>query len=224
VQKDIYFDDLTITHAKSKIIQAQDYYPFGLTFNSYQRENSVTSSFQYSGKEQQDELGLAWMDFGARMYDAQLGRWHVADPLADLFVGCSSYAYAYDNPIRFTDPFGMSNEDKVEDDGEVDRTALQFKNGVYQVGVYYSDNTTGSTSAVAGCAFCSNRIGGDLLSKSAIKLHQNLPSPAELERRFGPSFIDFFNRVVMPELKKWDEVGSMTEQEKVNAIIGIIIR
>jgi len=107
VQQDIYFDDLTITHDKSKVVQADDYYPFGLTFNSYQRENSVTNNFLYNGKEQQNELDLGWLDYGARMYMPEIGRWHVIDPLAEKARSWTPYRYAFNNPLRFIDPDGM---------------------------------------------------------------------------------------------------------------------
>ena len=38
---EVFFDDLKVTHTKSPVIQQDDYYPFGLAFNSYKRENSV---------------------------------------------------------------------------------------------------------------------------------------------------------------------------------------
>jgi RHS repeat-associated protein len=75
-----FFDDFTVTHSKSPVLQAEDYYPFGLVATGYRRENSTGQSFKYNGKELQDELGLGWLDYGARMYMPEIGRWGVVDP------------------------------------------------------------------------------------------------------------------------------------------------
>ena len=55
---EVYFDDFKMEHVKSPVVSSQDYYSFGLTFGSYQRENSVSNQYQYNGKERQDELNL----------------------------------------------------------------------------------------------------------------------------------------------------------------------
>ncbi len=55
-----------------------------------------------------DDLGLDMYDFGARFQDPALGRWFVVDALADEpeQIDKSPYAYAWNNPIYYTDPDG----------------------------------------------------------------------------------------------------------------------
>jgi RHS repeat-associated protein len=87
-------------------VQLDDYYPFGLTFNSCLRENTTQNRYQYNGKEKQCELDLGWLDYGARSYMPETGRWGVIDPLASKASGWSPYRYAFDNPVKFVDPNG----------------------------------------------------------------------------------------------------------------------
>ncbi len=103
---EVFFDDLKVTQIKSAVVQTDDYYPFGLTFNSYHRENSVPNQFQYNDKEKYDELGIGWVDYGARMYMPEIGRWGGIDPKADKFYAWSPYAYVLDNPVNLIDPDG----------------------------------------------------------------------------------------------------------------------
>lgn len=97
----------------SEIISEKNYYPFGLEHKGYNNvvssnSNSVAQNFGYNGKENNPELGIEWMDFGARNYDAALGRWMNIDPLAEQMRRHSPYNYAFDNPVYFIDPDGMS--------------------------------------------------------------------------------------------------------------------
>lgn len=79
----MFFDDLRIDYTHSPVVQADDYYPFGLAFNSY--SSGVKNDFLYNGKELQDELDLGWYDYHARQYDPTVGRFMSVDPHADLY-------------------------------------------------------------------------------------------------------------------------------------------
>ena len=92
-----------------QIVEENNYYPFGLKHKGYNANiNGTHHKYMFGGKELSEELGLNTYDFGARNYDAALGRWMNLDPLAEKMRRHSPYNYAFDNPVFFIDPDGMA--------------------------------------------------------------------------------------------------------------------
>jgi RHS repeat-associated protein len=91
------------------ILEENNFYPFGLKQKGY--NNNVTSTniaqnYKYNGKELSEEFGLNWHDYGARRYDASIGRWMSTDPYAEKYETLSPYAYVSNNPVNAIDPDG----------------------------------------------------------------------------------------------------------------------
>jgi hypothetical protein len=51
--------------------------------------------YQYDGKEKEDELDLGWMDYGARMYMPEIGRWGVSDPKAESYESEGTFLFVF---------------------------------------------------------------------------------------------------------------------------------
>ncbi len=101
------------------ILQEDAYYPFGMNIAGLSSANTnPENKYKYNGKELEDEFGLDWYDYGARFYDAALGRWHVVDPLCEIARRWTPYQYAYNNPIRFIDPDGKVVDDYFNKNGK----------------------------------------------------------------------------------------------------------
>jgi len=79
---DVYFYQMTVAHTSGPIVRVDDYYPFGMTFNTGELAGALTNKYLYNGKELQNELGLDWYDYIARQYDPAIGRFLSIDPAA----------------------------------------------------------------------------------------------------------------------------------------------
>lgn len=91
----------------NEVVQENHYYPFGLnTEGPWMNDAAIDNKYQYNGKEWNNDFGLNWNDYGARWYDAAIGKWHAVDPLTVKYQNWSPYNYALNNPIIYVDPDG----------------------------------------------------------------------------------------------------------------------
>ena len=96
------------------VVGYDDYDPWGyiLEGRTQPTEWSVTQGVaenKFTGKERDEEHSLNWDFFGARYYDAEIGRWMSVDPLANIAPELSPYQYSRNNPVLLFDPDGKSD-------------------------------------------------------------------------------------------------------------------
>ena len=84
--------------------ETNHYYPFGGVFAN----STNVQPYKYNGKELDTKKGLNWYDYGARHYDAAVGRFHTQDRFAEKYYPMSPYQYGANNPVNCIDVNGDS--------------------------------------------------------------------------------------------------------------------
>ena len=108
---------------------------------------------KYNGKEWQDELGLNWYDYGARNYQADIGRWINLDPMAEQRAWASPYNFVQGNPLNRIDADGMLDGDYYGRDGTYLGT-----DGIDDDKVYIADNVTKNNKGIVTSATNSQEL------------------------------------------------------------------
>ena len=111
-----------IADENGNIEEVNHYYPFGGTFAS----TPSVQPYKYNGKELDRKGGLGWYDYGARMYDAALGRWHAVDRFSEKYYSMSPYQYAANNPVNIVDINGDSLSIQANPNGLLDQIKSYF--------------------------------------------------------------------------------------------------
>jgi RHS repeat-associated protein len=177
----VFFDNLQVIHTKGQLLEETHYYPFGLVMSgiSSKSASSLINRQKFTGKELQsqefsDGSGLEWTDFGARMYDNQIGRWHAVDPLTHETPFESPYSAMGNNPILNIDPDGQSWEPIGKDGKVVQLSDKENINGYRWVG--YDKDDKGNMVARANTvetAYTFGAKGMTTLSSEGYKANTN---------------------------------------------------
>ncbi|MBS1487835.1 MAG: hypothetical protein JST43_09625 [Bacteroidetes bacterium] len=95
----VYFDDFKVTITPTNILQANEYYPFGmLAPASWTRTTATPNNFLANGgTELNTTTGVYDLEF--RNFDPVLGRMMQVDPMASSMPFHTPYHYSYNNPV-----------------------------------------------------------------------------------------------------------------------------
>lgn len=102
-----------VTDATGTACFQADYLPYGQENTPAGATNTCSTSYKFTSYERDAETGLDYAF--ARYYNQRTVRFMSADPLAGEASDPQSlnrYAYVRNNPVRFTDPFGMDHFDE----------------------------------------------------------------------------------------------------------------
>ena len=120
--------------------EVNHYYPFGGVFAS----TSSVQPYKYNGKELDTKKGLNWYDYGARHYDAAVGRFATVDPSSESYYETSPYAYCLNTPINMIDPDGNDGIFITFPDYQIS-TPIGRVGGLGHAGVLLINNKSGLT-------------------------------------------------------------------------------
>ena len=135
-----------VVNGSNELVSAQDYDQWGYLLQS-RTYASNESKFKFTEKERDAESNYDY--FGARYYDARIGRWGSVDPLQGKEPSKTPYHYTSDNPINKIDPTGL-DDIYFKDGVEVDRKVSEGffgKIGNWLFGdTYYVQSKSGNES------------------------------------------------------------------------------
>ena len=120
--KDHQGNNRVVINQSGTVEETNHYYPFGGVFGT----TGNTQPYKYNGKELDTKKGLNWYDYGARHYDAALGRFTTNDRFAEKYYSMSPYQYVANNPVNNIDVNGDTIVVNPNPNGLIDNVKMFF--------------------------------------------------------------------------------------------------
>ena len=170
--KDHQGNNRVVISQSGTVEETSHYYPFGGTFASA----GNVQPYKYNGKEYDSKKGLNWYDYGARHYDAALGRFETVDPSAENYFKTSLYAYCGNSPISRIDPTGADwYEDKQGN--------LRWQEGSEALKGYTNIGSSASI-ALGNDNYLNFYQNGGILANQAVNAFDLIASCGKLQNQF----------------------------------------
>ena len=142
--KDHQGNNRVVISQSGTVEETSHYYPFGGVFASA----GNVQPYKYNGKELDTKKGLNWYDYGARHYDAVLGRFITVDALYDKHFKVSPYVYCGKEPVGRIDPDGNDLLVQTQYNRETDK--IEYKITVRAALINNSNNKELDIKTLAG--------------------------------------------------------------------------
>ncbi|THU34986.1 RHS repeat-associated core domain-containing protein [Niastella caeni] len=101
-----------IDHYEPQVVNAQDYYPFGMVMPG--RTYAEGNSYRYGFNGKENDAETKTQDYGFRIYNPALGRFLSVDPLTKNYPWYTPYQFAGNKPINSIDLDGLEEYENYE--------------------------------------------------------------------------------------------------------------
>jgi len=168
-----------VTDDKNSVISAQDYDAWGYIYEGRSYESNE-DKFKFTGKERDEESEYDY--FGARYYDARIGRWGQVEPLLDKYPQYNPYNYSKDNPLTIKDVDGRDIIPVFFPDYKPESKGINFPVG--HSGILVIDNETGNVNYYEYGAY--DPHGQGMVRRSKLESNSNF-SNIEFNKEGNPT-------------------------------------
>jgi RHS repeat-associated protein len=185
------------TIVAADMMQINHYYPFGMNMEGNWNGLNGKNKYQYNEKELNSDFGLDLSDYGARFYDAAIGRFPSVDPLSAVYARQTPYAYAANNPATMIDYMGMG-------------PAGQSADGMTNEQWVNASNPAGKGSEAASSAYRGSETGKANYEKSKASSeqrsydYQNTIKGEDIAASYTVVVTDWYKKVLVNGVQQGD--------------------